>query len=608
MYRKVNTGEVSRGFSKRPGTPSEVEDSHRRMSGRLVDIWTAFAIVTIPMLAFSAVLLGLVYRYRVTHSTTGDSRLRSPGTTDEAGVYYVNLSATVLIFISSWSSSVGPLLLGFLMTLASYPLTRHYWQDIQEQKPTLPTPFQFALSLKFLGGGGWGALYSWMQYLIGWKHQRQLQSRLLTESAFATVIVTILGIVVFLADTWLHITTSTVSFVDTNPATGTTNYSLSLVPGCLTTNNSGISHAAQCNLIQASTGTFLFDPAKSLTVLNNVSDSIEVHNNGPDERYAYLGVPQSGPVGNLDYTATTFGMRTECRAASRACNLNAAFGASTPFKCTDAFAGDLQVDTWLESYFPDSAMASNITGYGVGNPFYYGVGAGFQTVTNSELENSDEIVTPVHGGMALLLSCSIWIFDVEYDSINGTVTRFVATPSNDSVANIWQLPNQAAGVTTSNLQTAMLIAVSTATSIQDLADQYAVAYSKVALGVGAQSVELSPAMAAQERSSFLVTRLPMAPLFCLIAANLAFVVLGITLTYMALSTSSGGEVRDVQARLSIVGLVADRFEPGRSAGPATGIEELFKEHSGQSDSVVVAMERTADGGFAYREWTKITDP
>lgn len=202
MYRKVNKEDGSTGSLTQPR--SVAEDPSARMSGRLIDIWTAFAIVTIPMLAFSAVLLGLIYKYRVTHSTTGNDRLRSPGTSDEAGVYYVDMSATVLIFISSWSSSVGPLLLGFLMTLASYPLTRHYWQEIQDQKPTLPTPFQFALSLKFIGGGGWGALYSWMRYLVGWKHQRQIQSRLLTESAFVTVIVTILGSVSVFPIMWSY--------------------------------------------------------------------------------------------------------------------------------------------------------------------------------------------------------------------------------------------------------------------------------------------------------------------------------------------------------------------------------------------------------------------
>ncbi len=195
-YRKLSSGPADSGnaSSNHVATVQTIAADHdTRMSGRLIDIWTAFTIVTIPMLAFSAALLGLVYRYRVTHSIPTDDRLRSSDTTDEPGVYYVKLSATVLIFISSWSSSLGPLLLSFLMTLASYPLARHFWHDIRQQKDTLPTPFQFALSLKFIGGGGWGALYSWSRYLVGWKKQRQFQSTLLTESAFVTVVATILG-------------------------------------------------------------------------------------------------------------------------------------------------------------------------------------------------------------------------------------------------------------------------------------------------------------------------------------------------------------------------------------------------------------------------------
>jgi hypothetical protein len=197
MYRKINKENVGTSTSGLPGLQARevdvVAEEHPRMSGRLIDIWTAFSIVTIPMLVFSAVLLALVYKYRVTHASNTNENLKSSATSDEAGVYYVNLSATVLIFISSWSSSLGPLLLGFLMTLASYPLARHYWSEVREQKPTLPTPFQFALSVKFISGGGWGALYNWLRYLVGWRKQRHYQSTLLTESAFATVIITILG-------------------------------------------------------------------------------------------------------------------------------------------------------------------------------------------------------------------------------------------------------------------------------------------------------------------------------------------------------------------------------------------------------------------------------
>jgi hypothetical protein len=165
----------------------------KQMSGRYSDIWLSFSIVTLPMLAFSALLLWLVYYYRVTHGTAASINLRTPDTVDEPGIYYVDLSATVLIFIASWSSSLGPLLAGFVMSLASYPLSRQFWNDVQDQEPSLPTPFQFALILKFITSSGWGALYGWIRYLARWKEQRQLQSRLLTASASVTALATILG-------------------------------------------------------------------------------------------------------------------------------------------------------------------------------------------------------------------------------------------------------------------------------------------------------------------------------------------------------------------------------------------------------------------------------
>src|SRR2546423_4653272 len=73
----------------------------KRMSGRLQDIAFSFSIVTIPMFLFTGFLLGLVYHYRITHNDVSFETLQVAGTTDEAGIYYVNLSATILIFIAS---------------------------------------------------------------------------------------------------------------------------------------------------------------------------------------------------------------------------------------------------------------------------------------------------------------------------------------------------------------------------------------------------------------------------------------------------------------------------------------------------------------------------
>jgi hypothetical protein len=196
MYRRVDqpsAPSMDAGGRNRETARPVVGKVQKQMSGRYSDIWLSFSIVTLPMLTFSALLLGLVYCYRVTHGTAASINLQTPDIVDEPGIYYVDLSATVLIFIASWSSSLGPLLAGFVMSLASYPLSRQFWNDVQDQEPSLPTPFQFALILKFITSSGWGALYGWIRYLARWKEQRQLQSRLLTASASVTALATILG-------------------------------------------------------------------------------------------------------------------------------------------------------------------------------------------------------------------------------------------------------------------------------------------------------------------------------------------------------------------------------------------------------------------------------
>jgi hypothetical protein len=168
----------------------------RRMSGRISEIALSSALVVIPMLVFSTSLLGLVFHYRVTHNGSNFGNLNLAGTEDESGVYYVDLSATLLIFIASWSSSLAPLLAGFVLTLASYPIARKFLKDARrESVRNLPTPYQLALILRFLNGGGFGALWSWLKYLGGWGNKRESQAKSLTNIASVAVLATILGYV-----------------------------------------------------------------------------------------------------------------------------------------------------------------------------------------------------------------------------------------------------------------------------------------------------------------------------------------------------------------------------------------------------------------------------
>lgn len=167
------------------------------MAGRYSEIVLSFVIVTIPMLTFTAALLGLVFHYRVTHNGAVFENLDLTGTRDEAGIYYVNLNSTLLIFIASWSSSLAPILAGFVLALASYPIARGYLRDSRtERSHQLPSPYQLALILKFLNGGGLGALWTWLKYLAGWRQRRERQSNSLTSTASVAILATVLAYVV----------------------------------------------------------------------------------------------------------------------------------------------------------------------------------------------------------------------------------------------------------------------------------------------------------------------------------------------------------------------------------------------------------------------------
>ena len=401
------------------------------------------------------------------------------------------------------------------------------------------------------------------------------------------------------------------NLIQVTPVTSGVDYSLALLPGCTIGNNSYYSLSSkECSLNPGGSLIFLTNATQSIYVLNNVSNTMAVFQY-KDTPYTFLGIPPSDKLSTRDYTANTYGMETQCKPVSNECNLVPLAGASTPFHCTDAFSGDITEapNAWILTYLTDSTMESNDTAYGIQNPYYFGLaaivnpegGGGNLASTNSTV--IPEIVTPVHGGVAFVLSCSTTLYDIEYDSVNGTISRFVTTTSNDSVANIWQgvMAFASGNVGLPNLLQASTLAVFS-DNAQELADKMALAYSKVALAVGSEVVMPKPALAAQERKSLLVARVQAAPLFTLAVANLLFVIMGFILTFKAL-VSSGGETREVQARFSVLGLIADRFESARGRDGVEKMEELFEESEG-GGSVRVGIDYTEGSGYLYRAWPK----
>ena len=141
------------------------------MGGQYLDIFLASISLIVPMLALSAVLLGLVYTHLMPNNASTYSDGNSTGI--ELGqAYYVNYSATRLVFIASVSSTLSTVLITAAMVLVSYPIAHDLAVKSDEDAVSkLPSPYQLSLIIKALDGKP-QALWSILSYALGSKRRR----------------------------------------------------------------------------------------------------------------------------------------------------------------------------------------------------------------------------------------------------------------------------------------------------------------------------------------------------------------------------------------------------------------------------------------------------
>jgi hypothetical protein len=149
-----------------------------------------------------------------------------------------------------------------------------------------------------------------------------------------------------------------------------------------------------------------------------------------------------------------------------------------------------------------------------------------------------------------------------------------------------------------NLQRGIQLADLTNTS-QKFADTFAGVFEQVSLGMSVAAFVNHTNIEEQVRSSILVARVPKAPLFTLMAFNFLFVFFGLVAFALALK-SQPRLARDVQARLSVIGLVTNQFEGARAGTWVSKVEDLFGEHVGDEQKSRVSLVRTNQNEWEYR--------
>ena len=75
----------------------------RSMSGKYTNICLAFTVIALPMILFPGILLWLVLGHRISQGGATSDNLKLPLSTvqTDSNSYYVNFSATTLVFIAS---------------------------------------------------------------------------------------------------------------------------------------------------------------------------------------------------------------------------------------------------------------------------------------------------------------------------------------------------------------------------------------------------------------------------------------------------------------------------------------------------------------------------
>lgn len=582
-----------------------------RMRGRTGDILFAFSLMTIPMSIFSALLLGLIFYLRVTpnESSSSDLQLNLPS---YSNVIYVDISATALTTVASWSSTIAPILVGCAVTLISYPIAKQILRAGQTGKTErLPTPFQLSLMLKTITSGSPQALWNWWQYVWGWRGKKQSQGRPMRLMTSVLILALILSILVFAADTWFHFTTKTINLAQVYPMTSSLNTSVGLISDCYNVNET---FQGGCTLNPAAATTFLMQGPQAQSVVANLSTTMRVNTLAYEkDLFSYVGNPPKAALQNIDYTSHTWGLQTKCKPVTSQCIDEASIsGVRLKYKCPFAMEGTISTEAgtafqnqYLMTYFEDSTASSNSTlSVNLANPYYFGaISLVNQNIGhNPAMTDDPEITSTGHGAEVFALFCNTTVYDVEYTSINGSITRFNAAPANSTLTNIVQGTQQYTHVGDPNLIQGAAIAALVSNDSQAVADYFAMTYSHIALGIASAAFTPQAAVQAQRRETMLVAKVPIAPLACLLIANISLALLGIVLMIIA-AVAARGDTREVQARLSVAGLVAAHFEGRKAERGVEKVEELFEEHDGVNGSQQrVGVVRTESSGWRFSVW------
>lgn len=626
-------------------------------------VWPVLGI-TVPIALVSASLLALVFAYRVKSEASLFGGAGSDASSQHGLYILVNYSATRIVFAASLLSTLAPILGSFIMTLWCLPAAR-MMKDASANNELLhlPTPYQLSLIVG-LTLASLERLRAYLAYAFSRSRKAALPP-VLNRAATVMIFSLFLATAVFVTDTALHYTTSTIEFDQlSRPNAPNFAFGRGLSPTCLKLNRLE-NHGLPCSWDYAQAANDLFaytsEQNEVFRLAQNMSQHSEIRlaprQSIQDSDLALL-IPKSETINaNVDYRASTISVSTKCSLISDICHLQRRNTSDaelvTAFNCSNAFYGVLGLDPVSSDF--DSQTDLNISALSfkpaknleyaffrdaklqhLYNPVGYPSTRGETYIFDPHPMPDDELINPLYLGLAgrfsenseaagstlhqqpgflatqgmfvdFVMSCEIRSYDTAYTWVNGEIQDVSSSSGqNGSVLEIFHGAQlyDGAGAAGYDLQTYLLyaaLAPSGAAFEQTWADQYSV---KVLSTIGAYTTSRTN-LEEQIRTHLLVAKVPKPALGALIACTLSYTVLGVILGRVAYKASST-DTKDLAAQLSLAGLTSAAFDD-RSADKLHSSVTLQSGLSGeeispQSETRRIVVESNPVQGYDFRVW------
>jgi len=433
-----------------------------------------------------------------------------------------------------------------------------------------------------------------------------------------------------MADTWLHIGSSTVSFT-TSSQSGTIDdpmesWGRTLTPNCTSGNSAFTGDPYSCIMepLLADMPPILTDPGQFVAVISGRDTQSDIVTTTiGEERIAYIG-PMFHRE-HLDYHANTYAVRSTCQTIDEWCYMSpqnglngSTFYPSTlsarcgnfvgvPFgwpNSTDPVAQGTIVAGGVvglvTSFFIDQKWQEVMTVNNTANTFYtvsridspirpspYGLPAYYSLQSGS---------FPTYNNF---IGCSTELVNLTYTYVNGSVKSTEMSPLNNlDLVNAIFLP------TLYNFDPFLTSGAATTATVdnrESALENWIDTWHKHYLSLAVLAVEPANNLDQQQRYSRLVARIPKAPLLTLGVLLLLSILFNAWVLFHSLRRTDLRATRPKQEIISIAGLAASAFDKNvtNHGQPVNKAWDLFEESKEETMSTRVGIGENPVGGHRF---------